>query len=73
MIESSTVLNSEKEFSKFDQIDRESHHLLGEPTDRSSWAGRPCHRTFLLAKNPIIRDGSNELVNEKSTHTQKKP
>lgn len=54
MIESSTVLNSEKEFSKFDQIDRESHHLLGGPTDRPSWAGRPCHRTFLLAKNPII-------------------
>lgn len=47
-------LNSEKEFSKFDQIDRESHHLLGGPTDRSSWVGRPCHRTFLLAKNPII-------------------
>lgn len=54
LIESSTVLNSEKEFSKFDQIDRESHHLLGGPTDRPSWAGRPCHRTFLLAKNPII-------------------
>lgn len=33
-IESSTVLNSEKDFSKFDQSDRESHHLLGGPTDR---------------------------------------
>jgi hypothetical protein len=54
LIESSTVLNSEKEFSKFDKIDRESHHLLGGPTDRSSWAGRPCHRTFLLAKNPLL-------------------
>lgn len=43
----STVLNSEKDFSKFSQIDRESHHLLGGPTDRPSWAGRPCHRTFL--------------------------
>ena len=47
LIESSTVLNSEKDFSKFDQIDRESHHLLGGPTDRPSWAGRPCHRTFI--------------------------
>ena len=28
LIESSTVLNSEKEFSKFDQIDRESHHSV---------------------------------------------
>ncbi|KAK4412047.1 hypothetical protein Salat_2976200 [Sesamum alatum] len=28
LIESSTVLNSEKDFSKCDQIDRESHHLL---------------------------------------------
>lgn len=34
LIESSTVLNSEKDFSKLDQIDRESHHLLGGPTDR---------------------------------------
>lgn len=47
LIESSTVLNSEKDFSKFDQIDRESHHLLGGLTDRPSWAERPCHRTFL--------------------------
>lgn len=63
MIESSTVLNNEKDFSKFDQTDRESHHLLGgRPT------GRPCHRTFLLAKNPIIdRIGANSLANEKST------
>lgn len=34
LIESSTVLNREKDFSKFDQIDRESHHLLGGLTDR---------------------------------------
>jgi hypothetical protein len=34
LIESSTVLNNEKDFSKFDQIDRESYHLLGRPTDR---------------------------------------
>lgn len=54
MIESSTVLNNEKDFSKFDPIDRESYHLLGRPTDRPSFVGRPCHRTFLLAKNPII-------------------
>ena len=47
-------MNSEKEKGKEDQIDRESHHLLGGPTDRVSWAGRPCHRTFLLAKNPIL-------------------
>lgn len=47
LIESSTVLNSEKDFSKLDQIDREYHHLLGGPTDRPSWDGRPCHRTFL--------------------------
>lgn len=68
MIESSTVLNNEKDFSKFDQIDRESYHLLGRPTDRPSFVGRPCHRTFLLAKNPIIdRIGANELANEKST------
>ncbi|XAR51029.1 hypothetical protein NMG60_11005536, partial [Bertholletia excelsa] len=33
LIESSTVLNSEKDFSKFDQIDREYHHLLGGPTN----------------------------------------
>lgn len=29
LIESSTVLNNEKDFSKLDQTDRESHHLLG--------------------------------------------
>ena len=34
LIESVTVLNNEKDFSKFDQIDRESYHLLGRPTDR---------------------------------------
>ena len=54
LIESSTVLNSEKDFFKFDQIDRSFLNILGGPTDRPSWAGRPCHRTFLLAKNPII-------------------
>ena len=47
LIESPTVLNSEKDFSKFDQIDRESHHLLGGLTNRPSWAERPCRRTFL--------------------------
>ncbi|KAI4297999.1 hypothetical protein L6164_037853 [Bauhinia variegata] len=30
LIESSTVLNNEKDFSKFDQIDRESYHLLAK-------------------------------------------
>lgn len=70
LIESSTVLNSEKDFSKFDQIDRESHHLLGRPTDRPSWAGRPCHRTFLSSQESHYwsnRGGSNSLANEKST------
>jgi len=27
-------MNNEKDFSKFDPIDRESYHLLGRPTDR---------------------------------------
>lgn len=45
-IESSTVLNSEKECSKFDQIDRESHHLLGGPTDRPSWASMSQNLSF---------------------------
>jgi len=34
LIESSTVLDNEKDFSKFDPIDRESYHLLCRPTDR---------------------------------------
>ena len=48
LIESSTVLNSEKEFSKFDQ--RESHHLLGGPTDRSSWASMSQN----LSSSPLL-------------------
>lgn len=68
-IESSTVKNSEKDFSKFDPIDNESHHLLGGLTDRPSWAERPCHRTLLTQKSHSRsnRSGSNELANEKST------
>ena len=67
LIESSTVLNSEKDFSKFDQIDRESHHLLGGPTDR---VGLGVHVTEPFSSQESHywsnRDGSNSLANEKS-------
>lgn len=51
MIESSTVLNSEKDFLKFDQIDRSFLNILGGPTELG-WASMS--QNLSLAKNPII-------------------